>query len=72
VVVPLSAAPFRMKLSLDDYVAHFHAVSFLENLLAMFVFGLIVAYAAHRVSRASGDPRMVTAGEMPTPGRGTA
>jgi hypothetical protein len=50
-VVPLSAAPFRMKLSLHDFIAHFHAISFLENLLAMFVFGLIVAYAASLASR---------------------
>lgn len=49
-VVPLSAAPFRMKLSLHDFIAHFHAGSFLENLLAMLVFGLIIAYAASLVS----------------------
>ncbi|MGN6314556.1 MAG: hypothetical protein ACTHMO_12460 [Rhodanobacteraceae bacterium] len=71
-VVPLSAAPFRMQLSLHDYITHFRALSFLENLLAMFVFGLIIAYGAHRVSRASSDPRTVTGGGMPTPGRGTA
>lgn len=71
-VVPLSAAPFRMKLSLHDYVAHFHAASFLENLLAMFVFGLIIAYGAHRASRTSDGPSTVAVGGMPTPDRRTA
>ena len=51
-VVPLSAAPFRMQLSLHDYFAHFHAVSFGENLMAMFVFGLVVAYGASTIPRA--------------------
>ena len=39
VVVPLSAAVFKV---------HFSPLSFAENLLAMLVFGLIVAYVAQR------------------------
>lgn len=38
VVVPLSAAPFRAH--------HFSAQKFIENLLAMILFGLIVAFCA--------------------------
>lgn len=67
-VVPLSAAPFRMQLSLHDYVAHFHVVSFFENLLAMFVFGLILAYGASVASRTPADQDSGARSEAPSAG----
>lgn len=43
-VVPLSAAVFKV---------HFSPLSFAENLLAMLIFGLIVAYVAQRGTRSA-------------------
>lgn len=51
-VLPLSAAPFRPQLTLHDLVQHFHADKFLENLLAMLVFGWIVAFCAQHFAPA--------------------
>lgn len=43
IVMPFSAAP----VTLHEVIAHFRLLKAGENLLAMFVFGLIVAYCAH-------------------------
>lgn len=48
-VVPLSAAPFRPKISIDAFIASFVPDTFFENLLAMILFGLIIAFFARRV-----------------------
>jgi hypothetical protein len=45
-VVPLSAAPFRPAFTLHAILTVFSVAKFFENLLAMIVFGLIVAYCA--------------------------
>ena len=44
VVVPLSAAPVTFR----DAVMHIHVLKAAENLVAMFVFGLIVSFVASR------------------------
>jgi hypothetical protein len=43
-VVPLSAAPFRPEFSLDGFMKAFKLAGFLENLLAMILFGLIIGF----------------------------
>jgi hypothetical protein len=45
-VVPLSAAPFRPALTLHALLTAFSVAKFLANLVAMIVFGLIVAYCS--------------------------
>ncbi|HEV2112381.1 MAG TPA: hypothetical protein VGT99_13565 [Gammaproteobacteria bacterium] len=45
-VVPLSAAPFRPEFSLDGFIKAFKLAGFLENLLAMILFGLIIGFFA--------------------------
>lgn len=45
-VVPLSAAPFRPELSLDGFIKAFKLAGFLENLMAMILFGLIIGFFA--------------------------
>lgn len=42
IVLPFSAAP----ITLHHVITHFHPVKAAENLLAMFVFGLIIAFSA--------------------------
>jgi uncharacterized membrane protein YagU involved in acid resistance len=56
-VVPLSAAPFRGQ--------HFTAAKFIENLLAMLLFGLIVAFCARRFDSANA-PAKAAAGAVAT------
>lgn len=51
-VMPLSAAPVTYR----DIIAHFHPLKAAANLLAMLVFGWIVAYCA---ARFSGQPAAV-------------
>lgn len=60
-VMPLSAAPVTYR----DIVEHFHPTKAAANLLAMFVFGLIVAYCADRVSGETAELR-VAGGEAST------
>ena len=48
-VVPLSAAPFRPEFSLDGFIKAFKLAGFLENLLAMILFGLIIGFFAREV-----------------------
>lgn len=48
-VVPLSAAPFRPEFSIQGFVSSFKLAGFLENLLAMIVFGLIIGFFARKV-----------------------
>ncbi|HEV7165556.1 MAG TPA: hypothetical protein VGO35_09230 [Gammaproteobacteria bacterium] len=48
-VVPLSAAPFRPEFSIQGFVASFKLAGFLENLLAMILFGLIIGFFARKV-----------------------
>lgn len=46
-VMPLSAAPFRPKFGLEEFITRFHGdIKFAENMIAMIVFGLIVAFIA--------------------------
>ena len=44
-VVPLSAAPFRPQLSLHSLLTAFTPYKFVANLLAMILFGLIIAFS---------------------------
>ena len=48
-VVPLSAAPFRPEFSIQGFVSSFKLAGFLENLLAMILFGLIIGFFARKV-----------------------
>ncbi len=43
-VVPLSAAPFRPRMTIHGLLTHFTAYQFIANLLAMVLFGLIISY----------------------------
>lgn len=52
-VVPLSAAPFRPEFSLQGFVSSFKLAGFLENLLAMILFGLIIGFFAREVPAAA-------------------
>lgn len=45
-VVPLSAAPFRPEFSWAGFVKAFSLAGFIENLLAMVLFGLIIGFFA--------------------------
>jgi hypothetical protein len=49
-VVPLSAAPFRPQFNLHALLAHFTASKFVANLIAMLLFGLIIAFCARDAS----------------------
>jgi hypothetical protein len=49
-VVPLSAAPFRPHLDLRALLMHFTPYKFVANLLAMVLFGLIIAFCGRDVS----------------------
>jgi hypothetical protein len=44
VVVPLSAAPFRPRLDFHELLTAFTPYKFVANLLAMILFGLIIAF----------------------------
>ena len=56
-VVPLSAAPFRPGFTLHDMLGAFTPVdAFIENLLAMILFGLIIAYFARNTPSSRADP----------------
>jgi uncharacterized membrane protein YagU involved in acid resistance len=48
-VVPLSAAPFRPHFGLHELLTAFAPYKFIANLLAMLLFGLIVAFSARNV-----------------------
>lgn len=48
-VVPLSAAPFRPHFGLHQLLTVFTPYKFVANLLAMILFGLIVAFSARNV-----------------------
>jgi len=48
-VVPLSAAPFRPHFGLHQLLTAFTPYKFVANLIAMILFGLIVAFAARSV-----------------------
>ena len=52
-VVPLSAAPFRPDFNLHALLTHFTAYEFVANLLAMILFGLIIAFCARAVQPAA-------------------
>ena len=55
-VLPLSAAPFRPKLGLQEFITRFHGPDkFLENMLAMILFGLFVAFFAKDMRTARAD-----------------
>jgi len=45
-VVPLSAAPFRPEFSVHGFMTVFKPDKFVENLMAMILFGLILAFFA--------------------------
>lgn len=51
-VLPLSAAPFKPKFSLAGFEATFKPDKFVENLAAMILFGLIVAFFARDMGKA--------------------
>jgi hypothetical protein len=46
VVVPLSAAPFKPKFSLEGFMASFGPDKFVADLVAMILFGLIIGFFA--------------------------
>jgi hypothetical protein len=48
-VVPLSAAPFRPRFTLQQLLTAFTAYQFIANLLAMVLFGLIIAFGARNL-----------------------
>jgi uncharacterized membrane protein YagU involved in acid resistance len=48
-VVPLSAAPFRPHFGLHQLLTAFTPYKFVANLLAMILFGLIIAFSARNV-----------------------
>ena len=50
-VVPLSAAPFRPEFSWQGFVKAFTLAGFIENLLAMILFGLILGFFAKDVGK---------------------
>lgn len=50
-VVPLSAAPFRPEFSWQGFVKAFTLAGFIENLLAMILFGLIIGFFAKDVGK---------------------
>lgn len=54
-VVPLSGAPFRPEFSLDGFIKAFKLAGFLENLLAMVLFGLIIGFFARNVEGRSAE-----------------
>jgi uncharacterized membrane protein YagU involved in acid resistance len=53
-VVPLSAAPFRPEFNLYALLTHFTPFKFAANLLAMLLFGLIIAFCARATGRPQG------------------
>jgi hypothetical protein len=61
VVMPFSAAP----VTLHAVIAHFRPVKGAENLLAMFVFGLIIAYCARYLAGAGERSTVVVAAKLP-------
>jgi len=72
-VVPLSAAPFRPHFALHPLLTAFTPYKFVANLLAMILFGLIIAFSTRSVS----DPTTATvsliggaSGSQGTQGRG--
>lgn len=65
VVMPLSAAPVTFR----DIIEHFRPMKAAANLLAMFIFGLIVAYCAYRLSGQSVALK-TAADEAPRPNPG--
>jgi hypothetical protein len=66
IVMPLSAAP----VTLHEVIARFRVTTGAENLLAMFVFGLIVAYCARYLGhRPHGETVRVEIQSMPNPKR---
>jgi uncharacterized membrane protein YagU involved in acid resistance len=50
-VVPLSAAPFRPPFTVHGLLHAFSVTKLIENLLAMLLFGLIIAYSARGKGR---------------------
>jgi hypothetical protein len=50
-VVPLSAAPFRPKLELHSLLTAFGPYKLVANLLAMILFGLIIAFFGRNLTR---------------------
>jgi hypothetical protein len=62
-VVPLSAAPFRPHLGLHQLLTAFTPYKFVANLLAMIVFGLIIAFSVRNVPAAARmDTRRIAGG----------
>lgn len=56
VVLPLSAAPFKQEFSLAAFIKNFaFDADFVKNMLAMMVFGLIVAFFAKDVGASKPD-----------------
>jgi hypothetical protein len=53
-IVPLSAAPFRPDFNLHAVLTHFTPYKFAANLLAMVLFGLIIAFCARDTWRPEG------------------
>lgn len=60
-VMPLSAAPITYREILHD----FRPAKYAADLLAMLIFGLIVAYCAHRLSDEPAGSGSESAGELP-------
>ena len=52
VVVPFSAAPFKPKFSLEGFESAFKPDKFVENLIAMILFGLIIGFFAKDIGKA--------------------
>lgn len=60
-VVPLSAAPFRPSFTLEGLFKDFTLYNFVVSLLAMILFGLIIAFFLRNVE----DSRVLTADDSP-------
>jgi hypothetical protein len=63
IVMPLSAAPITYR----EILAHFRPLKYAANLLAMLVFGLIVAYCACRLAGGSAAGSQALEKEAPPP-----
>jgi len=59
--LPLSAAPFRPRFGLQQLLTAFTPYKFVANLLAMILFGLIVAFSVRNVPDAAKTHRRVIA-----------
>ncbi len=62
-VMPLSAAPITYR----DIIEHFQPLKYAADLLAMLVFGAIVAYCSHRLATGTAAPLQDPAPASPRP-----